>query len=66
MYFNLISTFVYDVLTELYDLSVVNYLDDFIAVAPSYDECLVAQEKIVRDFWDSMFPSINSFTHLDV
>ena len=46
-YFNYISNFVYDVLTELYGLNVVNYLDDFIAVAPSMSDCNVARDKVV-------------------
>ena len=46
MYFNL-STFIHDVLLSMYNVTIVNYLDDFIAVARDYDSCLVAQNSIV-------------------
>ena len=47
-YFNYISNFVYDVLSNVYGLNVVNYLDDFITVAPSMVECNVARDTIVN------------------
>lgn len=46
-YFFLISEFVYNILTESYNLRVVNYLDDFAAISSSYDEGLFAQNCIV-------------------
>ena len=48
MYFNKISTFLYDVLTDDYGLNVVNYLDDFIAVAKEHDSCTNAQSCIIH------------------
>lgn len=47
-YFFLISEFVYNILTDRYSLSVVNYLDDFAAISPSYQEGLFAQTCIVN------------------
>ena len=46
MYFNYVSNFIFDVLTNN-GLKVVNYLDDFIAIAPTYGDCVHAQEIIV-------------------
>ena len=46
MYFNFLSTFIYDILT-MKGLNVVNYLDDFIAVSDNRDECVAAQNEIV-------------------
>lgn len=46
-YFFLISEFIYNILTDSYNLRVVNYLDDFAAISSSYDEGLFAQNCIV-------------------
>lgn len=46
-YFNLISEFFFNVLTERYSLRVVNYLDDFAALGASYEECLFAQSTVI-------------------
>ena len=48
MYFNLISTFIYDVLTDIYDLEIVNYLDDFISVSRNYVSAVTAQATMIR------------------
>ena len=42
MFFNFLSNFIYDVAT-IRGLKVVNYLDDFLAVADDYTSCLDAQ-----------------------
>ena len=46
-YFNFVSNFVYDVLTEVYYLSIVNYLDDFITVADDMSKCSMARNTVV-------------------
>ena len=46
-YFNLISSFIYDTLTNVFSIRVVNYLDDFIVIAPSHEECMFAQSRVV-------------------
>ena len=48
MYFNLISSFIYDVLSKRFNLNVVNYLDDFIAIAVNESECLTAQTSMIH------------------
>ena len=47
-YFNDISSFIYDVLTVRDNVNIVNYLDDFIVVAPSYEDCASGQTKVVN------------------
>ena len=42
-YFNHISNFICDILSHTHGLKVVNYLDDFIAVAEDLDACLSAR-----------------------
>lgn len=46
-YFFLISEFIYNVLSEVFALNVVNYLDDFAAISSTYDEGLLAQRLII-------------------
>ena len=46
MYFNFFSNFIYDKLASM-DVNVVNYLDDFIAVAPTESACASSQRIIV-------------------
>ena len=46
MYFNYLSTFVYDVLTAR-GLKIVNYLDNFLAVSSDLVACLKAQHELV-------------------
>ena len=46
-YFNLISNFVYEALSSKYGIRVVNYLDDFITIGSSYDDCRAAQEAVI-------------------
>lgn len=47
-YFFLISEFIYNILTNVYNLRVVNYLDDFAAISSDYNEGLVAQNIMVQ------------------
>ena len=47
-YFQLISNFVHDILLNLYKVETVNYLDDFITVGRSYDNCLHSQSCILK------------------
>lgn len=47
-YFFLISDFIYNILTDRYGLNVVNYLDDFAAISPTYQEGLFAQNYIIN------------------
>ena len=73
MYFNYVSTFIYDVLTDK-GLKVVNYLDDFIAVAPSYQDCILAQEVLVSTLrflgfhvaFDKLVHPSNNVTYLGI
>ena len=45
-YFNYISTFIYDILSAK-GLTVVNYLDDFIAITSNLGSCIAAQAELV-------------------
>ena len=47
-YFQHISNFVHDVLLNVYNVETINYLDDFITVARSYESCLNAQNCILK------------------
>ena len=47
MYFNFLSTFIYDVLTQR-GLNIVNYLDDFVAVSKDMESCRDAQSEIIN------------------
>ena len=47
-YFARISEFVHDVLVNIHGMRVVNYLDDFIAISSSRDECVRDQGIIVQ------------------
>lgn len=47
-YFYLISEFIYNVLSDRYGITVVNYLDDFAAISRSFDEGLFAQNCIIK------------------
>lgn len=47
-YFNLLSEFVYNECSSRYDIQMVNYLDDFICVSRSYDECIHAQFSVIQ------------------
>ena len=46
-YFNMLSNFVYEILTVKYGLRIVNYLDDFIAVSSNFSECARAQKCMI-------------------
>ena len=48
MYFNMLSTFVHDVMLNVYNVKIVNYLDDFIAVSENYKKCVHAQDSILK------------------
>ena len=43
MQFNKVSEFIYSILSDLYGIQIVNYLDDFIVVASSKEEAQWAQ-----------------------
>ena len=47
-YFEEISDFLYDVLVNCYNMRIVNYLDDFIAIADTYENCIVEQGRIIE------------------
>ena len=47
-YFSIISEFIHDVLVNVYGMRVVNYLDDFITISESIDECIRDQAPIVK------------------
>ena len=47
-YFNYISCFVYDVLSERYGLKIVNYLDDFLIVSDSLENSLVERGLVLE------------------
>ena len=47
MYFNFLSSFIHDVLTEGGN-HIVNYFDDFIAVAHYYATCKIAQNTVIQ------------------
>lgn len=47
-YFNKISEFIYQTLTERYGMAIVNYLDDFINISGSWEKCIENQVKIIR------------------
>ena len=45
-YFDELSMFVHDVLTFMHNVEVVNYLDDFIVIATSYESCLQGRKHV--------------------
>ena len=47
-YFDTISSFIYDSVVHLSGIRLVNYLDDFIVIAESYDQCIVAQSTVTQ------------------
>ena len=48
MQFNKVSEFVYSILSDLYGIQIVNYLDDFIVVASSKEEAQWAQNMVIN------------------
>ena len=46
-YFNKLSTFIYDILTNIHGLMIVNYLDDFLAISNTMEESLRSRDLIV-------------------
>ena len=48
MQFNRVSEFIYSILSDLYGIQVVNYLDDFIVVAISCEEAEWAQNTVIN------------------
>ena len=48
MIFNSISNFVYSVLTDLYNLQAVNYLDDFLVLGHTKEEAPLAQNIVIK------------------
>ena len=47
-FFNTISNFVHEILSKMFGLRVVNYLDDFIAIGTNMTQCLEAQSRIIE------------------
>ena len=47
-YFAELSEFVYDTLYNVYGMRIINYLDDFTAVATSREECLQCQSYVIE------------------
>lgn len=45
--FNLISEFIHDKLVELYNLRLVNYLDDYLTMCSTYEGCLENQRLVI-------------------
>ena len=48
MVFNSISNFVYSILTDVYNLQAVNYLDDFLALGHTKEEAQFAQNIVIK------------------
>ena len=48
MAFNSISNFVYSVLTDVYNLQTVNYLDDFLVLGHTKEEAQLAQNIVIK------------------
>ena len=48
MQFNKVSEFIYSILSNLYGIQIVNYLDDFIVVASSKEEAQWAQNMVIN------------------
>ena len=48
MQFNKVSEFVYDILSELYGIQIVNYLDDFIVLTSSKEETQWALNMVIN------------------
>lgn len=73
-YFNILSEFVYRMVTERYNMLLVNYLDDFIHVSNSFDECLQDQTKLISFLrylgfqisWTKVSPPSTSPTYLGI
>lgn len=73
-YFNALSNFVYRKLLSLYSMKVVNYLDDYIRISSSYDECLLCQRRVIsllrflgfQISWSKVTPPSKSPTYLGI
>ena len=48
MIFNSISNFVYSILTDIYNLQAVNYLDDFLVLGHTKEEAQLAQNIVIK------------------
>ena len=48
MIFNSISNFVYSILTDIYNLQTVNYLDDFLVLGHTKEEAQLAQNIVIK------------------
>ena len=48
MQFNKVSEFIYSILSDLYGIQIVNYLDDFIVVASTKEEAQWAQSMVIN------------------
>lgn len=46
-YFNLLSEFIADTLCDIFDITVVNYLDDFLVRDCSFEKCQESQTKVI-------------------
>ena len=47
-YFDKISGFVYNILTDMYNIQAVNYLDDFIVIGDTLEEATWAQKVVIK------------------
>ena len=47
-YFNRISSFIFDVVSEIFNLKIVNYLDDFLTVSHTLSEALEARGTLLK------------------
>lgn len=73
-YFNLLSEFVHDVLVSTFQLRLVNYLDDFLVIGSSFDECQSAQNKVIQFLhflglqisWSKVTPPSQVTTYLGI
>ena len=73
-YFNLISNFIHEIVTEESGLRMVNYLDDFIVICDSYSNCLVAQACLIKAIralgfhisWHKVTPPSTVVQYLDI
>ena len=47
-YFDMLSNIIHDLLLICHDVKIVNYLDDFITVAPTESECMSARDTVTN------------------
>ena len=69
MQFNKVSEFIYRILSYLYGIEIVNYLDDFIVIASSKEEAQWAQNMVINTLrylgfpisWAKVTPPLHKF-----